>query len=60
MASRFVISRDEAGAYRFRLVLGNGQTIAVSEAFTSRAACVNGIESVRRTAPEAALDDSEL
>lgn len=60
MASRFVISRDAAGTYRFRLVLGNGQTIAVSEAFTSRAACVNGIESVRRTAPEAALDDSEL
>ncbi|TKK87408.1 DUF1508 domain-containing protein [Herbidospora galbida] len=60
MASRFVISRDAAGAYRFRLVMGNGQTIAVSEAFTSRAACVNGIESVRRTAPEAVLDDSEL
>ncbi|GAB1824081.1 YegP family protein [Herbidospora sp. RD11066] len=60
MAGRFVISRDTAGAYRFKLVMGNGQTIAISETFTSRAACVNGIESVRRTAPEAELDDSEV
>ncbi|WP_214104986.1 YegP family protein [Acrocarpospora catenulata] len=60
MPARFVISKDKAGAFRFKLVAGNGQTIAVSEGYSTKAGCVNGIEAVRRHAPEARLDDSAL
>ncbi|MGW0805636.1 YegP family protein [Nonomuraea sp. NPDC002799] len=57
MAGRFVISKDERGGYRFALVANNGQTLAVGEGYSSKAACVNGIETVRRNAPDAAIDD---
>ncbi|MET7337240.1 DUF1508 domain-containing protein [Nonomuraea sp. NPDC005650] len=57
MAGRFIISEDGQGGYRFALVAGNGQTLAVGEGYPSKVACVNGIETVRRNAPEAAIDD---
>ncbi|WP_113699547.1 YegP family protein [Nonomuraea lactucae] len=57
MAARYVISKDERGEFRFALVAGNGQTVAVSEPYRTKAACVNGIESVRRIAPEATIED---
>ena len=34
----------------FRLKAANGQTIAVSESYTSKDSCLNGIESVKRSA----------
>ncbi|SEH02510.1 hypothetical protein SAMN05444920_12748 [Nonomuraea solani] len=58
MAGRFVISEDGQGGYRFALVANNGQTLAVGEGFPSKVACVNGIETVRRNAPEAAIEDA--
>ncbi|MEW9551277.1 YegP family protein [Nonomuraea sp. NPDC050783] len=57
MAGRFIITEDGRGGYRFALVAGNGQTLAVGEGFPTKAACVNGIETVRRSAPEAVIDD---
>ncbi|HEX4813557.1 MAG TPA: DUF1508 domain-containing protein [Nonomuraea sp.] len=57
MAGRFIISEDEHGGFRFALVAGNGQTLAVGEGYPTKAACVNGIETVRRNAPEAEIDD---
>ncbi|MEV0387835.1 DUF1508 domain-containing protein [Nonomuraea sp. NPDC050643] len=57
MTGRFVISEDGRGGYRFALVANNGQTLAVGEGFASKVACVNGIETVRRNAPEAPIDD---
>ncbi|MEU6783533.1 DUF1508 domain-containing protein [Nonomuraea angiospora] len=57
MAGRFVISEDGQGGFRFALVANNGQTLAVGEGYPSKAACVNGIETVRRNAPEAVIDD---
>lgn len=60
MAGKFVISKDKRDEYRFKLVAGNGQTIAVSEGYTTKAACVNGIESVRRNAATAEIDDQSF
>lgn len=60
MAGKFVISKDKRGEYRFKLVAGNGQTIAVSEGYSTKAACVNGVESVRKNAPDATVDDTTL
>jgi hypothetical protein len=48
---KFEWFKDKAGKFRFRLVAANGETIAVSEAYSSKKACVNGIESVKKNAP---------
>ena len=49
---RFELFLDKAGAYRFRLRSRNGQVVAVSEGYTTREACENGMESVRKNAAE--------
>lgn len=36
--------------FRFRLKADNGQTILSSEGYTSKASCLNGIESVKKNA----------
>ena len=50
---KFEIYADKAGEFRFRLNATNGQVIAVSEGYKAMASCVNGIESVKKNAPEA-------
>lgn len=52
MAGKFKISTDKAGEYRFKLNAGNNQTILVSEGYKAKASCLNGIESVRKNAPD--------
>lgn len=54
---KFELFTDRAGAYRFRLKARNGSVIAASENYSTRAACENGIESVRKNAPEAELEE---
>lgn len=54
---RFEIFKDSKGEFRFRLIAPNGKTIATSEGYTSRAACLNGIESVKGNAPRARVED---
>ncbi|MBI9103759.1 MAG: YegP family protein [Spirochaetales bacterium] len=55
MAGKFEVYTDKAGKYRFRRKAGNGEVIAVGEAYESKAACLNGIESIRKNAPEAKI-----
>ncbi len=50
---KFEMYEDKAGEFRFRLKATNGQVIATSEGYTSKASCVNGINSVKENAPEA-------
>ncbi|MFC8501281.1 YegP family protein [Pedococcus sp. NPDC057267] len=57
MAGKFELYKDQAGKFRFRLKAGNGQVIAVGEAYESKASALNGIESVRKNAGDASLDD---
>lgn len=52
MAGKFEIYKDKAGEFRFRLNSSNGQTILSSEGYKDKSACNNGIESVRKNAPE--------
>ena len=52
---KFEMYRDKAGEYRFRLKAKNGKIIAVSEGYTAKAGCLNGIESVKKNAPEAEI-----
>ncbi|MGI2335642.1 MAG: YegP family protein [Dehalogenimonas sp.] len=60
MAAKFQVYKDKAGEFRFRLISGNGQTIAVSEGYHTKASAINGIESVKENAPKAAIDDTTL
>ena len=51
MAGKFEIYKDKAGEFRFRLKSSNGQTILASEGYKAKAGCTNGIESVKKNAP---------
>ena len=53
MAGKFELYTDKKGEYRFRLKAGNGQVIAIGEGYTTKAAALNGIESIRKNAPDA-------
>ncbi|MFA9379796.1 MAG: YegP family protein [Acetanaerobacterium sp.] len=50
---KFELYSDKSGEYRFRLKARNGEIIAVSEGYKSKQSCENGIDSVRKNAPEA-------
>lgn len=50
---KFEVYADNAGEFRFRLKAKNGQNICASEGYTALKSCLNGIESVRKNAPEA-------
>ena len=52
---KFEMYTDKAGEFRFRLKATNGQIIATSEGYKAKASCLNGIESVKKNAPEAAV-----
>ena len=54
--SAFVIKKVNTGIM-FNLKADNGQVIATSEVYTAAASCKNGIDSARRNAPIAALED---
>ena len=53
---KFEMYQDKAGEYRFRLKARNGEVIAVSEGYEAKAGCLNGIESVKKNAPEAEVE----
>lgn len=50
---RFELYTDKNGGFRFRLRAKNGKIIAVSQRYSSVAACQNGVESVRQNADAA-------
>ena len=53
---KFVINEVNTGV-TFNLKAGNGEIIATSEVYTTQAACLKGIESVKNNAPKAAIED---
>ena len=55
---KFEMYKDKAGEFRFRLKAGNGQIIAVSEGYTTKASCENGVSSVQKNAPEAEIEEA--
>ena len=56
---KFEVYADKAGEFRFRLKARNGEVIATSEGYKAKASCLNGIESVKKNAPEAAVEKAE-
>ena len=53
---KFVVRKTNTGI-KFDLKAGNGEVIATSEVYTTEAACRNGIESVKKNATAAAVED---
>ena len=52
---KFEMYVDKAGEYRFRLKARNGEPIGKSEGYKAKASCLNGIDSIRRNAPDAEI-----
>ena len=53
---KFEVYTDKSGEYRFRLKAQNGQIIAVGEGYKAKAGCLNGIESIKKNAPDAPIE----
>lgn len=52
MAGKFEIKLSKNDKYFFNLKAGNGQIILTSEMYESKAACQNGIESVKKNSAD--------
>lgn len=52
MAKFEVYQSGKKNEFRFRLKADNGQTILSSEGYTTKASCLNGIDSVRKNAAD--------
>ena len=53
----FILKKAKNDQYYFVLTAKNGQIIAQSEMYTTKAAAENGIDSVKSNAPAAEVDD---
>lgn len=53
---KFEVYTDKKGEFRFRLKATNGQIIATSEGYKAMKSCMNGIESVKKNAPDAPVE----
>lgn len=56
---KFEVYTDKAGEFRFRMKATNGQIIAVSEGYKTKTSCLNGIESIKKNAPDAQVVTAE-
>lgn len=48
---KFELSKRKNGEFQFNLKAGNGEIILTSEGYTTKAACLNGVESVKKNSP---------
>lgn len=60
MAGKFVLKQGTSGKWSFNLKAGNGEIILTSETYESKAAALNGIDSVKRNAGNAANYDRRV
>lgn len=52
---KFEVYKDKVGEFRFRLKSVNGKVIAVSEGYKALVSCLNGMEAVKKNAPDAEI-----
>ena len=50
--AKFVITVRKNGEFQFNLKASNGEVILTSEGYTTKSACLNGVESVKKNAVE--------
>lgn len=56
---KYEVYLDKAGEYRFRLKARNGEIIVTGEGYKAKAGCLNGIDSIKRNAPDAEVEKAE-
>ncbi|UJH67502.1 YegP family protein [Allomuricauda sp. SCSIO 65647] len=49
---KFEVNTDKSGEFRFNLKAANGQVILSSEGYTTKSACENGMESVKKNSQD--------
>ena len=54
---KFEVFTDKAGKARFRLKARNGEVILASQGYASSQSCLAGVESVKKNAAEADIDE---
>jgi uncharacterized protein len=60
-SATFEVYKDRSGEFRWRLRHSNGNVIANGgEGYKSKRSALNGIESVKKNAPEAVTDDQTV
>lgn len=57
---KFVITLRKNGEFQFNLKATNGQVILTSEGYTTKTACMNGIESVKKNSQVEARFDKKV
>ena len=57
---KFVITLRKNGEFQFNLKATNGQVILTSEGYTTKTACLNGIESVKKNSQVEARFDKKV
>lgn len=55
---KFEVYTDKSGEFRFRLKASNGEIIATGEGYKAKASCLNGIESIKKNAPNAEITEA--
>ena len=56
---KYIVKEAKTG-FMFNLAAANGQVIGSSEIYSGKAACLNGVESVRKNAPAANIEDQTV
>jgi uncharacterized protein YegP (UPF0339 family) len=57
MAYKFEVYKDKAGEFRFRFKAANGENMFGSEGYAQKASALSAIESIKKNAPGAEVDD---
>jgi uncharacterized protein YegP (UPF0339 family) len=57
LPAKFVIKKGPTGKFRFNLLSSNGQVLATSEAYNSKASAMGGVRSIKRIAADAEVED---
>ena len=58
MSGKFFLEKGSAGKFHFNLHAANGQVIATSQHYESKESALHGIDSVKRNAPDAEIEDN--
>jgi len=58
--AKFVVQKGPTGKFRFNLLSTNGQVIASSQTYESKASCMAGLRAVQKSAGGAAIDDKTV
>ena len=56
-AAKFVVKKGTTGKFRFSLLSTNGQIVATSESYNSKASAMGGIRAVQKLAATAEIED---